>query len=389
MTSSAFEIRNRDLLLEAVEACVAGATPICRKILASPSDHYPQLNTRSGNYTMVQGYLPEDRGFRWAGFLAGRLWLLHDLTGDMLLRDAAFTLARRITAGLQKNKVDRGNVGFDVYHGVCLGYEVTGSPELRDMALIGTCSLESLWSEPAQAYRQNGWMDAFVAETPVCLLPILWAHRHGQGSTERIRRHVIKSLEGGMLRQDGSVQHRLFFDGDGNITGTDTSQGYQAKSTWARAQAWMLHGLAACLESFPDTRIRDAFERSVAWYLDRIPADGVLYYDFDDTRFDQIPRDSCGSLISAVALLRAAALGVDPHCCREAAARTEREILANYVAPGGVVLHGSWGTGEGKSRWNTLFPRQDVMPYGNYWFAELLHRRLRPASGIFQFNKTV
>lgn len=387
MLGPASEAAHHERLHETVEACVAGATPVCRKILATPADHYPQLNTRSGNYTMVRGYLPEDRGFRWAGFLAGRLWLLHGLTGDLLLRDAALALARRITAGLQGSKVDRGNIGFDVYHGVCVGYEVTGLPELREMALIGARAMEDLWCQSAKVYWQNSWMDAFVSETPACLLPLLWAHRHSQADAERLRTHVLKSLEGGMLRSDGSVQHRLFFSRDGIITGIDTSQGYQAKSTWGRAQAWLLHSLASCLESFADARIRDAFERAVSWYLSRLPQDGVLYYDFDDTRFDEIPRDSCGTLIATVALLRAADLGVEPDRCRQAALRSEREILANYVAPGGVVLHGSWGTGEGKSRWNSLFPRQDVMPYGNYWLAELLHRRLRPQSGVFSFTE--
>jgi unsaturated chondroitin disaccharide hydrolase len=386
MTNPLHDIADHERLLLTVEDCAAGVAPICRKILESPSNHYPQLNTRSGNYTMVQGYLPNDRGFRWAGFLAGRLWLLHDLTGDMLLRDAALALAHRITVGLKSSPVDRGNVGFDVYYGVSIGFEVIARSELREMALIGASAMENLLCHSAKLYRQNSWMDAIVSETPACLLPILWAHRYGKADTQGIRAHVLKSLEGGMLRADGSVQHRLFFNRDGEITGTDTAQGYLEKSTWGRAQAWMLHSLVSCLESFPDTRIYEALERAVAWYLSRLPEDGVLYYDFDDTRFDEIPRDSCGTLIAAVALMRAAELGVEPARCRQAALGSEREILANYVSPGGVVLHGSWGAGEGRSRWNSLFPKQDVMPYGNYWLVELLHRRLRPESNIFKFN---
>lgn len=372
-------------LRETVEACVAGAAPVCRRILAAPEDMFPQLNTRSGNYAMVRGYLPADRGFRWAGFLAGRLWLLHDLTGDLLLRDAALALARRMGRGLQALRVDRGNVGFDVYHGMCLGYEVTGLPELRELATTGAAALDHLWSASAGLYRQNGWMDAIVSETPACLLPLLWAQRHDlhAAGAQRLQAHVLRSLDGGMLRGDGSVQHRLYFAADGSITGADTSQGYHPGSTWARAQAWMLHSLASCLEAAADARIREALERAVAWYLDRLPPDGVLYYDYDDRRLDEIPRDSCGTLIAAVALWRAADLGIRPERCREAALRSERELLENYVAPGGVVLHGSWGSGEGRTRWNSLFPRQDVMPYGNYWLIEWLHRRLRPQSAVF------
>ncbi|HEX6979735.1 MAG TPA: hypothetical protein VF342_10595 [Alphaproteobacteria bacterium] len=374
-----------EALAEAVEACVAGAEPICRKILASPEDHYPQLNTRTGGYEMAPGYLP-GRGFRWAGFLSGRLWLLYDLTGSLLLRDAARTLSMRIVEGLRGVTVDRGNIGFDLYHGVAIGYEVTGDEALRRAALSGALAMESLYCESAGLYWQNTWLDAVVSETPACLIPILWAYRHGQGSVERIRRHVHKTLEGGMLRPDGSVQHRLFFDRSGRITGIDTSQGYSPTSTWARGQAWMLHSLVSCLETFDDERIRDALTRSVRWYLSRLPEDGILLYDFDDPRTADIPRDSCGTLIGAVALWRAAALGIESKAATAAANRSMAEILRNYVSPGGVVLHGSWGVGEGRSRWNTLFPRQDVMPYGNYWLVEALHRCLQPASTIFRLR---
>ena len=40
-----------DTIAETIEACVAGALPVCRKILASPPDHFPQLNTHTGRLT--------------------------------------------------------------------------------------------------------------------------------------------------------------------------------------------------------------------------------------------------------------------------------------------------------------------------------------------------
>jgi unsaturated chondroitin disaccharide hydrolase len=374
-----------DAAAEALEACAAGAVPICRKVLAAPDNEFPQLNTRNGSYTMEAGYLP-GRGFRWAGFLAGRLWLLYDLTGMLLFRDAAHALAMRIAAGLGGARVDRGNIGFDVYHGICVGYEITGDAVLREAALQGAHAMEDLYCESAGLYWQSNWLNAFVSETPACLLPILWAHRHGAADMKRIRHHVHKSLDGGMLRDDGSVQHRLFFDRAGAIIGNDTSQGFTTRSTWARAQSWMLHSLASCLECFDDKRIGDSVARAARWYCARVPADGVLYYDFDDPRTGEIPRDSCGTLIGAVALRRCADLGIDAEVFRAVADRSVAEILRNYISPGGVVLHGSWGVGEGKSRWNTLFPQQDVMPYGNYWLLELLHRNARPASTVFRFR---
>jgi unsaturated chondroitin disaccharide hydrolase len=135
-----------------------------------------------------------------------------------------------------------------------------------------------------------------------------------------------------------------------------------------------------------DPRIRDALGKAARWYVANMPEDGILYYDYDDPRKAEIPRDSCGTLLGTVALRRCAALGIDVGDGLALADRSEAELLQNYVAPGGVMLHGSWGVGEGKSRWNTLFPKQDVMPYGNYWLPELLHRQLKPASTVFAFG---
>jgi unsaturated chondroitin disaccharide hydrolase len=374
---------------DVVEMCVAGAQPIARTILASPRGEFPQLNTRSGNYTMEAGYLP-GRGFRWAGFLNARMWLLHDLSGDALMGEAALELSRRIGYAVRGTQVDRGNTGFDVYHGICVGYEVSGEPELRELGLACAVAMEGLYCAPAQLYWQSVWFNATVSETPACLLPILWAKRHGVDAGDRILRHVHQTLDAGMVREDGSVQHRFLFDPvNGGITGADTSQGYARTSTWGRAQPWLMHSFASCLESADDTRIRDALGRAARWFVAHMPEDGILYYDYDDPRRGEIPRDSCGTLLGSVALRRCAALGIDVGDGLALADRSEAELLRNYIAPGGVVLHGSWGVGEGKSRWNTLFPLQDVMPYGNYWLAELLHRQMRPDSDVFSFAARV
>jgi unsaturated chondroitin disaccharide hydrolase len=383
------EMRNSARFDETIELAEGGALPVCRIVLASSPSDFPQLDTRTGRYRIQEGYLP-GRGFRWAGFLTGRLWLLYDLTGNLLIRDAAYELSRRISKGLaQSRPMDRGNCGFDAYYALCVGAELTGDRALHEAALESADILEDLYSTKARLYYQNAWLEAIVSETPACLLPILWAYGHGERSADRIKEHVYTMLQGGMLREDGSCQHRLFFDPErGGIVRVDTSQGYSENSTWARAQAWLLHSLVSCLEAYGDDElIRTSLERAARWYVAHLPEDGLLYYDFNDPRLTEIPRDSCGTIIGLVALRRCLALGLLDETAREAADRSEAVILERCVGPGGVVLHGSWGVGEGKSRWNTLFPQQDVMPYGNYWLLEMIHRECRPASKIFSFGR--
>src|SRR3712207_2389405 len=108
--------RNSARFDETIELAEGGAMPVCRMVLASSSKDFPQLDTRTGRYRIEEGYLP-GRGFRWAGFLTGRLWLLYDLTGNLLIRDTAYELSRRISRGLaQSRPIDRGNCGFDAYY---------------------------------------------------------------------------------------------------------------------------------------------------------------------------------------------------------------------------------------------------------------------------------
>ncbi len=383
------ETRTSTRFDETIELAEGGALPVCRMVLASSSNDFPQLDTRTGRYSIQEGYLP-GRGFRWAGFLAGRLWLLYDLTGNLLIRDAAHELSRRISKGLaQSRPMDRGNCGFDAYYALCVGAELTGDRALHEAALESADVLEDLYSTKARLYYQNAWLEAIVSETPACLLPTLWAYGHGERKADRLKEHVYTMLEGGMLRADGSCQHRLFFDPErGGIVRVDTSQGYSENSTWARAQAWLLHSLVSCLEAYgDDDLIRSSLERAARWYVENLPEDGLLYYDFNDPRLTEIPRDSCGTIIGLVALRRCLALGMLDDTAREAANRSEAAILERCVGPGGVVLHGSWGVGEGKSRWNTLFPQQDVMPYGNYWLLEMIHRECKPESKVFSFSR--
>jgi unsaturated chondroitin disaccharide hydrolase len=117
----------------------------------------------------------------------------------------------------------------------------------------------------------------------------------------------------------------------------------------------------------------------------------VPFYDFDDPDRDLLPRDSCAAALSISALL-----SYVPES-EEIAARisevidgTLAELCRNYVSVGGLLLHSSIGrvvklygmtqdrappgyrTGGVPAR----FPQEDIMPYGNYFIIESLHRRL-------------
>jgi unsaturated chondroitin disaccharide hydrolase len=106
----------------------------------------------------------------------------------------------------------------------------------------------------------------------------------------------------------------------------------------------------------------------------------VPRYDYHDPNRDTLPYDSCAACIATAQLLRLARWLPDrAERYRHVARETLLALLANFLSPGGVVLHGSWGrmrhAEPGKPRLGR-FPQEDVMPYGNYWIAECLFREL-------------
>ena len=74
---------------------------------------------------------------------------------------------------------------------------------------------------------------------------------------------------------------------------------------------------------------------------------------------------------------------------RNVARETLKALMSDFLSPGGVLLHGSWGrmrhVEAGKPRLGR-FPQEDIMPYGNYWIAECLFRALSDDWSVLSLN---
>jgi unsaturated chondroitin disaccharide hydrolase len=117
----------------------------------------------------------------------------------------------------------------------------------------------------------------------------------------------------------------------------------------------------------------------------------VPYYDFDDPERELLPRDSCAAALSVTALQSYAAAPGEVTRVSQVIDGVLGELCRNYVSVGGLLLHSSIGRivklygrtqdrappGFRKGGVPARFPQEDIMPYGNYFIAEALHRRLR------------
>lgn len=380
MTSKPLSPTYRSALEKGLRSLCNGADALCDEMTSSPG--VPRLNAMTGGYSFDADYVWSSwADFQWAGFLAGRLWLLHALTKSQRYGDAAMDICRRIGPVLARHPTVFSSTGLDMYYALTLGYKVTGDAALKDWMLNGGDNFANIFDRKAQAFLQIANADRIVIDTGLNLPSMLWAAQWEPGRAELAFRHLDTVLDVGLVRADGSSCHAAALDPDTRaVTGLFSLQGWSNDSVWARGQGWAMLGYAHGFEASGNPRYLDAARRAADWYVANVPPGWVPRYDYQDPDRDKLPYDSCAAAIATANLMRLARWLPDrAEGYRAVARETLQALLGNFLSTGGVLLHGSWGRMRhiepGKPRLGR-FPQEDVMPYGNYWIAECLFREL-------------
>ena len=370
----------RRTLARGLGALRLGADAVCDAMALNGG--VPRLNAMTGGYTWDDAYVWDSwADFQWAGFLAGRLWLLHVLTQDQRYADAAMQICERIGPVLARHPTVFSSTGIDMYYALTLGYQVTQRDVLRQWAFAGGDHFANIFDRKAKAFLQIAGADRIVIDTGLNLPSMLWAAQFEPGRAALAYRHLDTVLEIGLIRANGASCHAAALDPETRaVTRLFSLQGWSDSSVWARGQAWAMLGFAHAYEASAKPHYLDAARLAADWTVAHAPPGWVPRYDYDDPERETLPYDSCAACIASAVLLRLARWLPDRAArYRHVARETIAALVANFLSVGGVVLHGSWGrmrhVEAGKKRLGR-FPQEDVMPYGNYWIAECLFREL-------------
>ena len=325
------------------------------------------------------------------GFWPGELWLAYLASGDETFAHAAGIQVQSFAERIKlRIAVDHHDMGF-LYTPSCVAaWMLKGDAAARDAALMAADNLVMRFHEKGGFIQAWGAMGAddnyrYIIDCLLNLPLLYWAEKEtGKSIYRQIAEKHTETCVANSFRSDYSSYHTFFMDKEtGKPVRGETCQGYRADSSWARGQAWAVYGLALAYRHTGKKEYIGLFEHVSDYFMKRLPADMIPYWDLIFTEGDE-PRDSSSASIVACGFLEASDLFLKEHDydkAMEYRKLAEELMKAVYdrcmVTPGekenGLVKHGTYSK---KSPYNTCTEAgvDECVSWGDYYWMEALMR---------------
>ncbi|MFW2376811.1 MAG: glycoside hydrolase family 88 protein [Cellulophaga baltica] len=252
-----------------------------------------------------------------SGFWPGVLWYAYEASNDASLKKEAVAFTAPIKT-IAYNSARNHDIGFMVYCSFGNGYRITGNPEYKEVLLSAADTLATLyndkvgsilsWPEKREEYAHNTIIDNMMN-----LELLFWAAKNGgdQRLYDIATSHAEVTMNN-LVREDNSLYHLGSFNEEtGEFLKGYTHQGYADESMWARGQTWGIYGFAM---AYRETGRKDFLETSIKLadhFLERLPEDGIPFWDFDDPKIPNAPKDASAAAIAACGMFEIANLVED------------------------------------------------------------------------------
>lgn len=311
-----------------------------------------------------------------SGFLPGSLWYIYEVGQSPAIRALALEQTLKLKPLLQL-PTDH-DIGFQLNCSYGQAYRLTGADSLKSVLVAGARKLAQRMNPVTGVIRswdflRPGWKYPVIIDNMMNLeLLTVGARLAGDETLEQVAlRHADTTLKN-HFRADYTSYHLVNYDPQtGQVLSRETVQGYADESAWSRGQAWALYGYSMMYRETGQERYLEQAQHIADMLLQRLPADGIPFWDFDDPQ-PQPLRDA-----SAAAILASAFIELSEHTGREAYFRmAEKQLVTlltpEYLAPAGtnggfLLKHGVGNLPEGSE--------VDVpLTYADYYFLEALVR---------------
>lgn len=344
-------------------------------------------------------HISNDKCYEWGdnedwieGFWTGIVWLCYEYSGDEYLRLQANTQIDSFHRRLQaKHALEHHDIGFLYGLSALAGWIVEEDERHKLLAIRAADHLLGRWRE------ESGLIQAWGPEDDPenggriiidCLmnLPLLYWASIATGNS-RYAEVAVRQAELSrkfLVRGDDSSYHTFYFDQSGNSLRGGTHQGYSDGSTWTRGQAWGIYGFALSYRYTGNIRFLETSKRLAVYFIERIPADGIVYWDFNVPVTGSTNRDSSASAIAACGILELLEHLEPAHPLRQ---RLEDAVMLTMTALAkssmdmsqeneGLIDHGSYHV-----RGN--YGLDGYMIWGDYYYLEALLRLEKQIPGYW------
>ncbi len=253
-----------------------------------------------------------------SGYFPGILWYAYEYTGDEGIRQEA----ARFTEPLHSlpEKIGNHDLGIMAFASMANAYRLTGDTLYRNTLLRAAERLAQLYNPTVGTIhswpymvKSKGWPHNTIIDNMINIELLFWAARNGgeRRLYDIACKHARTTLAN-QFREDFSTYHVVIYDTiSGKAIRRITHQGFADSSMWARGQAWAVYGFTTAFRESGDPEFRDAAQRAADIYLQRLPGDGIPYWDFDDPAIPSAPKDASAAAIMASGLIELSRLTED------------------------------------------------------------------------------
>jgi unsaturated chondroitin disaccharide hydrolase len=284
--------------------------PIWEQTVLKVKKMIDQIGVRSP-HAAVEGIYDDMRLDWWtSGFWPGMLWIMYDMTGDEIFRNAAWSWDERIERQMIMDSNFHHDVGFQFLPTAVIKYAITKDLQARRRGLQAANFLAGRFNPAGRFLRawnqdKTGWA---IVDSSMNLSLLFWA-------AEEIKdprfKHIACAHADTILRyfirEDGSVNHIVSFDPEtGEYIESLGGQGYAPQSAWSRGQAWALHGMANTYRFTGEIRYLNAAKQVAHFFLASLPEDHIPLWDFRVPNPVGEPKDTSAASCAASGLLEIA-----------------------------------------------------------------------------------
>ena len=256
---------------------------------------------------------------RWwcSGFFPGVLWYVYENGRNPRVLEYARMFTARVER--EKHTTDNHDVGFMLYCSFGNGLRLTGDKSYEEVLLSGARSLATRFKPEVGLIRswdhnRDKWQYPVIIDNMMNLEHLYNAGLlFGDDTLKSVAVTHANTTLCNHFRPDFTSYHLVDYDpADGRVRRKETVQGFSDESAWARGQAWALYGYTMMFRLSGYECYLNQAENIAGMLLERLPDDGIPYWDFDSDRIPDDLRDASAAAIMASAFVDLSSLTNKP-----------------------------------------------------------------------------